>query len=109
MEWGLSEEGRRWLRACLGLYNIKCWCGTVFLALPQFTCWNSVSTIDPGWPSSTSFLFWWQNHSSSCKHLDYAVPCFLSCCSLNLEFTSLHRRRLGTEFGGTKNHMTSVS
>jgi len=62
-----------------------------------------------GWPSSASFLFWWQNHSSSCKHLDYAVPCFLSCCSLNLEFTSLHRRRLGTEFGGTKNHMTSVS
>ena len=23
--------------------------------------------------------FWWQTFSSSCKHLDYAAPCILSC------------------------------
>src|SRR6218665_2261345 len=45
--------------------------------------------VDPGWPSSTSFLFWWQTLSSPCKHLDHAVPCTLSCCSFYVAFTSL--------------------
>src|SRR6218665_991853 len=60
--------------------ELLCWYGTVLSALPQFTCRNSV---DLGWASSASFLFWW------CKHLDYAASCILSCCSFYLEFTSL--------------------
>jgi len=44
--------------------------------------------IDPGWLSSTSFLFCWQTLSSQCKHLNYAASCILSCCSIYLQFTS---------------------
>ena len=35
-----------------------------------------------------SFRLWW-TLSSSCKHLDDAVPCILRCCSFYLEFTLL--------------------
>src|SRR6218665_1524367 len=66
--------------------ELLCWCGTVFSALPQFTCRNCVA---PGWPSSASSLFWWETLSSRCKHLDYAASCILSCCTFYLEFTSL--------------------
>src|SRR6218665_1287927 len=57
--------------------------------------------INPSCLSSASFLLWWKILSSPCKHLDYAAPCILSCCSFNLEFTSLADSSVTKEFGYT--------
>src|SRR6218665_1624936 len=52
--------------------------------------------IDPGWPPSASFRFWWQTLSSPFKHLDYIMQrrAFSGVApsespSIYLEFTSL--------------------
>src|SRR6218665_1992546 len=56
---------------------------------PRLLAGTMSPCVDTVWPSSASFLFWWQTLSSPCKHLDYAASCILSCCSFYLEFTSL--------------------
>jgi len=45
--------------------------------------------IDPGWPSSVSFLLWWKTLVPRVNTSTNAAPSILNCCSFYLDFTSL--------------------
>src|SRR6218665_2300555 len=68
------------LNSCPGLALSPCHCSSLLAGtLPP--------CFDLDWLSSASFLLWWQNLSSPCKH--HAAPCILSCCFFSLKFTPL--------------------